>query len=80
MNPSSIEKKLGSIIKQIDCIILDSWKQCLNLTREVSEFWLESNTLILQIIDFLTENQKEETKNIFMDYPFSIFQTKYKSL
>jgi hypothetical protein len=74
-DPVSLNRLMPDILQEVQTVILDSHSQRLREGIEPSAAWFSKNALLLQLIDLIAENKKIK-KKFFLNYPFSVYQTR----
>ena len=74
-DPVSLKKVLANLLEHSQIVVLDSHSQRLRAGKEPSREWHTKNSLLLQVIDAVAESKRIK-KKIFLNYPFSVYQTR----
>ena len=74
-DPVNLKRIANEILKEVQIAVLDSHSQRLRVGREPKQDWHSQNSLLLQMIDIIVQDRSIK-KKLFLNYPFSIYQTR----
>jgi len=74
-DPIGLKRLFPEISAKAHIALFDSYTQRLREGQDATPGWFSKNSLLLQLIDQLVES-KHIKKKLFLNYPFSVFQTR----